>query len=303
MSCYYPLPASRARESGRVTVGYHPRDTWTGDRLELPCGGCVGCKMDRARSWSTRIMHEAQLYDSNLFVTLDYAPEHLPKSLSLEYVDFQLFMKRLRRHLRGVCAGPNGCYPIRFFVSGEYGEKYQRPHWHAILFNTRFPDQVSYLNGTLRSTVAEKLWNMGNVVIGSVTPQSASYCAGYTLYKQKAVEYEDVVNLATGEVSMRRPPFCQMSRDPGIGSWWYERYASDVLPADVAVVDGKRGKVPRYYYEKYKAEAAALDVEAVADARCERARARPIEESSERRREDRAMVAKARLKFFSQRSL
>lgn len=302
MSCFYPLPARVADESGRVTVGYHPGKL--GDKpIELPCGVCIGCKNDRARAWSIRIMHEAQLYDSNLFVTLTYEDEFLPKSLSLEYGDFQKFMRRLRKELRGVSPSPVGSHPIRFFVSGEYGEKLQRPHWHAILFNTYFSDSVRFVNGTCRSSVCERLWKFGNVVIGSVTPQSAAYCAGYTLSKMKASSYEDVVDLATGEISERRPPFCQMSRDPGIGAWWYERYARDCFPADYAVVEGKRFKVPRYYWRKFQEAGDALDVEDVALGRVERARAVPVEESSSRRRDDRATVAKARLKLSKERKL
>lgn len=300
MSCFYPLPARIADESGRVTVGYHPGKL--GDKpMELPCGVCIGCKNDRARAWSIRIMHEAQLYDSNVFLTLTYEDEFLPKSLSLEYLDFQLFMKRLRKEQRGVSESPVGSYPIRFFVAGEYGEQLQRPHWHAILFNTYFADEVRFVNGTSRSSSCERLWKFGNVVLGSVTPQSAAYCAGYTLSKMKASSYEDVVDVATGEVTARRPPFCQMSRDPGIGAWWYEKFVGDVFPADHAVVEGKRHKVPRYYWRKFVESSAPVVVEDVGDRRIDRARAVPVEESSARRRDDRATVAKARLELARER--
>lgn len=304
MSCFRPLPAYVDREGGQPRVGY-----WAGqqgDKLELPCGHCVGCKQDRARSWSIRIMHEAQLYDSNLFLTLDYAPEHLPRSLSLEYRDFQGFLKRLRKEVKGVSVAPSGERPVRFFVAGEYGEKFQRPHWHAILFNVWFADQVEYFNGTFRSEQAERLWVKGNVVIGKVTPQSAAYVAGYTLNKRYGRDaddyYEDVVNVATGEVSRRRAEFCVMSRRPGIGAWWYDRFGGDLFPADHAVVEGKEFKVPRFYWKKFVDQADANVVEDLVEARYERARAVPLAESSERRRGDREEVARSRMKFFSERS-
>lgn len=251
-------------------------------------------------------MHEAQLYDSNLFVTLDYAPEHLPKSLSLEYKDFCGFMKRLRKEVRGVSRSPGGTFPIRFFVAGEYGERFSRPHWHAILFNTRFEDQIRFCNDTYRSVQCERLWKRGQVVIGSVTPRSAAYVAGYTLNKRygrpAADHYEDVVSLETGEVSSRRPEFCVMSRRPGIGAWWFDSFGKDLFPHDHAIVDGRRYRVPGYYWRKYQEIADAFDVEAVLNSRVARAQAVPVEESSVRRRGDRAIVAKAKLDLYGERS-
>ena len=39
------------------------------------------------------------MHTSNCFITLTYAPEHCPKDMSLNYEDFQLFMKRLRKEV------------------------------------------------------------------------------------------------------------------------------------------------------------------------------------------------------------
>jgi len=296
VSCYHPLPAYVGRAGGSPVIGYMPgsrrwdgkktHGDFDGEKMELPCGRCIGCRLDRSAAWSVRMMHEAQLHDSNLFVTLDYAPEHLPASLSLEYRDFQLFMKRLRHEVGRV----------RFFVSGEYGEQFtQRPHWHAILFGCRFPDAVRYLNGTSRSLLAETLWSKGQVVIGELTPASAAYVAGYTLSKAFGREaYDDVVNLRTGEITSRRPPFCRMSLKPGIGSQWYAEFKRDLFPADSAVVDGHKRKVPSYYWRKFKEDGPSSLVEQIEYGRYLKAKEVPIEESSERRREDREAVARAK---------
>lgn len=302
MSCYRPLLAYR-RADGEVRLGQAPADAYS---LELPCSRCIGCKLDRARAWSIRITHEAQLYDSNVFVTFTYSDDSLPRSLSLEYPDFAGFMKRLRRRLRGVTQVTDGRKPIRFFVSGEYGGRTRRPHWHAILFNTRFPDQVRLVNGTYRSTVCEELWNRGNVVIGDVTPRSAAYVAGYTLKKvhgqRAAAHYEDVVDVNTGELHSRRPEFVVMSRRPGIGSWWYDRYGGDVFPHDRAVMEGKCYKVPRYYWNRFESEANPFLVEDVAWRRELKARER-VEDSTPERRLVREVVAERRAALFGERGL
>lgn len=304
MTCFRPERAFRDREGGTVRFG----GFWsgeTGDPLSLPCGRCVGCRMDRARSWSIRIGHEAQLYDSNLFVTFDYAPEHLPASLSLEYRDMQLFLKRLRKAVSGVSVAPDGRKPIRFFLCGEYGEKFKRPHWHVILFNCAMKDREVYYNGTSRSKMMEDLWAKGGCVIGDVTPESAAYVAGYTqnkVYGRGAYEhYEDVVNTTTGEVTSRRPPFVVMSRKPGIGAWWYDKFGGDVFPHDHAIQAGKSYKVPRYYWKKYEEHADWKEVEEVRERRYERAKEHDPLESTPSRLGVREEVARARMKLFMQR--
>lgn len=234
-----------------------------------------------------RIQHEAQLYDSNLFVTLTYADQCLPGSRSLEYSDFQGFMKRLRRRVSGVSPLPDGSKPIRFFVAGEYGDANLRPHWHAILFNCRFPDLSQMLHGKLVSPLAEELWGLGFVDIGAFTPARAAYVAGYTRKKvhgsRAADHYEDVVNVATGELSSRRPEFAQMSRAPGIGALWFQRFAGDLFPRDRAVSDGKEWKVPRFYLERWKRTADPALVEEVLHARYLKAQESRGENTPERR--------------------
>lgn len=301
MSCFFPLSAYRDRAGGAVRIGRRPGEE--GDKLELPCGRCVGCLGDRSRAWSIRCMHEASLYDSNLFLTLDYAPEHLPSSLSLEYRDFQNFMKRLRKAVRGVSTAPDGRRPVRFFCAGEYGAQYRRPHWHVLLFNVDFADKVRYVNGTMRSSLAEELWSKGNVVIGEVNAASAAYVAGYTLSKRygNADHYEDVCSTETGEVFSRRPEFVSMSRRPGIGAWWYAKFGGDLFPHDHAVQDGKLYKVPSYYWRAFQESGEPSVIERVSEARYERAREVDRSESTEERRFVRSIVARARLDTYSRR--
>ena len=92
-------------------------------RLSLPCGRCVGCRLERSRQWAVRCMHEASMHMFNSFVTLTYDDNHLPEYNSLNYKHFQDFMKRLRKSHNGV----------RFYMCGEYGEDFSRPHYHAIV--------------------------------------------------------------------------------------------------------------------------------------------------------------------------
>lgn len=300
MSCFRPYAARCYVLTGEFKFGEGPNGT-DSYPVEFPCGSCIGCKMARARMWSIRITHEAQLYDQNLFVTLTYDDAHL-KSASLVYEDFQGFMKRLRARIKGVSEGPDGGNPIRFFCSGEYGERNYRPHFHAILFNCWFRDQVRFTNETWRSRLCEDIWGRGSVVIGSVTGASAAYVAGYCLKKMDAAFARDkyhpiYVDKETGEIYLRRPEFARMSLRPGLGAWWYRKFGADVFPGDFAVADGKKFKVPRYYWEMYKAEGDKGVVEEIQYRRYLRALMQK-EESSPERRAVREELEERRARFY-----
>ena len=64
-------------------------------------------------------------------------------------------MKRLRKK-----KGANQNQPIRYYQCGEYGDKFGRPHYHAILFNTNFRDReiIQGQKGLTQSETLSKLW-------------------------------------------------------------------------------------------------------------------------------------------------
>lgn len=94
MPCYSPLTAYQCF-SGEVVFSEHKTK---GDfkQLELPCGQCIGCRLERSRQWAMRCVHESKTHNENSFITLTYSDENLPDRKRLKYEDFQLFMKKLR---------------------------------------------------------------------------------------------------------------------------------------------------------------------------------------------------------------
>lgn len=277
MPCYHPLKGYRARTrnpSGKYSLVFSPSEGYVDQPITVPCGGCIGCRLDYARQWAIRCMHEASLYENNIFLTLTYNGKHLPfrdkngvpsMESTLRKDDFQNFMKRLRKRTSGFNKVkkelPDGRIiyprPIRYFHCGEYGEKFGRPHYHALIFNFDFRDKYYWRKspcGTYRiyrSKTLEELWPYGFAEIGSVTFQSAGYVARYVVKKQKGKSAEDHYNRYredTGEaLSFRQPEYVTMSRRPGIGKGWLEKYKDDVYPHDFTLVDGKKWKPPRFY--------------------------------------------------------
>lgn len=229
--------------------------------LQLPCGQCVGCRLERSRQWAMRCVHEASLWPANCFVTLTYSDEHLPIDRSLDYDDFQKFMKRLRKRFKGIGRDPKGDLPIRFYMAGEYGENFGRPHFHVCLFNFDFEDKKLWMktksgSKIYRSAALEELWPFGFSSIGEVNFSSAAYVARYIMKKITGRDseqyYEDVT--VDGEIVQRRPEFNKMSLKPGIGFDWYKKFKDDVYPHDYVVINGKKVKPPRFYDSKFKEE-------------------------------------------------
>lgn len=197
MPCYKPLDAWRpdfSTGSKKLIFSYHPaRCAGPTPDLQVPCGQCVGCRLERSRQWAVRCVHESQLHKENCFITLTYASEHLPPDSSLHYRDFQLFMKRLRKKFTGK--------KIRFYMCGEYGENFGRPHFHACLFGHNFDDLKLWKTQNniplYRSKILEELWPFGHSSVGSVTFESAAYVARYIMKK------------VTGEAAELHYTFCR----------------------------------------------------------------------------------------------
>lgn len=278
MPCYSPLSAWQL-ESGDIVFSERGR---VRRALNLPCGSCIGCRLEKARQWAVRCMHEAQMHQENWFVTLTYDEAHLPNPPGLRYRDFQLFVKRLRKKRA-----------FRFFMCGEYGERNARPHFHACMFGLSLSDLILFKESEAvrlyTSEVITEAWQNGFASVGAVTYESANYVARYALKGFNGTQVH--VDRETGEVLPRE--FLRMSLKPGIGYSWIERYTDDVFNYDHVVVSGRKGKVPRYY-DKFLKERDPLRLESLEPGRYLRA-CQAGEDSSPARLAAKAAVARARL--------
>jgi hypothetical protein len=243
MPCYNPLLAYR--ENGKIVFN---KPFAFAKGFNLPCGQCIGCKLSYARQWAIRCLHEAQMHESNCFITLTFNDENLvnrKNPFSLDKKEFQKFMKRLRKSVKN---------KIRFFHCGEYGEKNGRPHYHALIFGHDFPDKKKFKSkkGTTLYTSEKlgELWPYGFSTVGDITFHSASYTARYITKKitgELADKHYEIINPDTGEVSKKIPEYCTMSRMPGLGQSWFDKYKSDVYPHDYVVINNHKCKPPRFY--------------------------------------------------------
>lgn len=227
--------------------------------VTIPCGWCVGCRLEKAQEWAIRILHEVKLYGPHrcCWPTLTYDAEHLPPGGSLVKEDPIRFIDAIRKRLRRageVC-------DVRYFGSGEYGLKLFRPHYHVCLMGFR-PDDLREAPKSRRgsdqmvSDMLTEIWGKGRVTVGELNEKSAGYTARYSMkkvYGKEAIEYYARVDPETGEVFHLLPEFAFMSTRPAIGKRWAERFESDFFVGSdgMVVVNGREVKAPRYYLRKW----------------------------------------------------
>lgn len=176
------------------------------DPVNVPCGSCIACRIDRAREWKIRNCLELIDNPEAYFVTLTYSDANLSFDdhgiAVLVKRDLQLFLKRLRLRIG----------PFRYFGCGEYGDVSARPHFHLIVYG-HLNDFRNIGVNKFESLAVNDSWRFGYAVVETVSPGSIAYVSGYVEKKFKR-EYE----------SFSVKPFLVMSRRPGIGMGYFERH-------------------------------------------------------------------------------
>lgn len=250
------MTAWRSRElnaNGNRPLVFSKEKGVAGSELKVPCHQCIGCRIEHGSGWSVRIMQEAKFHDVNSFLTMTYDEQHVPKNGSINKRDVQLFWKRVRKEFPDTY--------IRHYSVGEYGEKTGRPHYHAIVFGLGFlQDRKQHSKNSkgdilYSSPTLDRLWSKGACYIGTVTPQSAGYVAGYAFKKingNRADEHYRRVDPATGETWMLQKEFALMSNRPGIGYQHYERYGEQMFTRGSCIMRGREVPIPKYYDRKLK---------------------------------------------------
>lgn len=240
---------------------------------KIPCGKCIGCRLEYSKNWATRCMLESKLHYQNWFITLTYDEEHLPIDPekvntdtgeifernetwngTLRPKDLQNFMKRLRITWERKYNNKD----IRFFACGEYGSQYKRPHYHLIVFNLNLTEEQlkpKFINEEHQQIYEcpeiEKIWGKGLIAIGGVSWSSCAYVARYITKKQKGPDSVDYYYKQGQE-----PEFVRMSRKPGIGREYYELKKHEIYETDEIFQTTVKGntvklKPPRYYDKLY----------------------------------------------------
>lgn len=196
MQCVYPVTIKNPALKNKVGIPIDtlPDGSFVYDdgevlpsAISVPCGRCVVCQENRRNMWADRLELESRVSPVSYFVTLTYDDRHYPGELKKH--DTQLFFKRLRHKV-----------PCRFFLCGEYGDKFQRAHYHTVIFPREFILQEEF------ERAVEASWRNGFVRVRLADREAFRYVAKYTV--------KSIGNCPEG----LQAPFALMSRRPGISA-------------------------------------------------------------------------------------
>lgn len=290
MPCYAPMQAWRGTRDRAI----YWRKINDCSEITLACGQCWGCRLERSRQWALRCLHESKLHKHNCFITLTYNDKHMPERYNtglkrpngdiayggnLRYRDVQLFLKKLRWAIHNPPVGglpiatnkdqhhealssrqKKPWHALSYYLAGEYGALYARPHWHICMFGIDFTDKTYHRTTATGSKLytskqLEKLWPWGYSSIGQLTYESAAYVARYVMKKitgDPAKEHYTKIDTDTGEIIKLTPEFNRMSKKPAIAKRFIEQYLTDVYPHGYVINKAKKTKPPIYYDRYFK---------------------------------------------------
>lgn len=275
-------PDSNSWVKSKKIIFKKPKDIENYTEIEIPCGNCLGCKLDSANSWATRIALEIKDHEKNCFVTLTYNPENLNiqnGKMTLVKKDIQNFIKRLREKTKT---------KLSYFCCGEYGGKTHRPHAHLIIFGYE-PDDLKLQsfstteNKIFKSETLEKIWNKGFVGVQAANYKTACYTARYVQKKaglkpnkqektgetktewkideRKKEPYEHIIEkrkTTTTDQFGRQKEFILMSKKPAIGlNYWLKNKDKIIRTGGIILYDGEKTKIkpiPRYFKKLWEKE-------------------------------------------------
>lgn len=241
------------------------------DVMLLPCGKCLGCRLRQRQDWETRMLMESKTLTPVWFLTLTWNQEYVPGMVRktgeiirgavhqwttgdapevvqiLLQEDMVRFNKRLRKKQE---TSDKWGLDLRYFYCGEYGENTGRPHHHGIYYGLEIPDLKKKRgdNPYFESEEINKIWGMGNVIIAEASPETMAYVAGYVTKKTYGNDSKRYRELGL------TPPYCCMSRNPGLGYDYYTSHKEQMYADDGLYFNGKKRPIPRYFDKKYESE-------------------------------------------------
>lgn len=262
-------------ESNRRDIREHAIERWHFMRkgrsahsklIELPCGKCIGCRLEYSRTWANRNVLESLMHPegSNWFFTLTLDDSHLVFGregfATTVLDDLTAFMKALRQHWSKVHGVDSG---IRFYGTNEYGDESMRPHYHVLIFGCPLFDLEYYKtteNGDIlyKSKELDHIWQKGFVTVAEFNWNTAAYTSRYVMKKANGIDSDSYVAL---DIEPEKP---RMSRRPGIARSFYEAHFGSIYDLDEIVLpSGNNGSLkvvspPRYFDEILKRDDPSL---------------------------------------------
>lgn len=173
-----------------------------GQRIVVPCGQCLHCRINKRDRWACRVLLESQASISKQFWTLTLSDQGLatfheigPRKM---YTNFLTALRQKERR-RG------NEIRVRSFGVLEFGTRWERPHYHLTLFNAlnHVYEETPWLPGLPRAPIHTDLWPHGHLDVMPLNTSSARYVAKYVTKFNDPTEQQPLEPLV---FHAQRPP-------------------------------------------------------------------------------------------------
>lgn len=225
MTCFTPKDAwmsNRVNTAGKNFITWNHAMADKTNPVEVPCGHCTGCKLDKRKRLGIQVYHEAQMTDYKCMATFTYSEEFNPGVIVKE--DMQKAIKRMRN--------PPNSLDFKYLVAGELGDNTRRPHFHMAILGHDFrggPGVVELGKDQYMNDQLTRIWGMGAVHIVPLTIERCMYVAAYV---QKKLGEEGWHNHSNN-----------------MGRAWLDKYWEDIVRAGCIIINDQRHPIPPAYFK------------------------------------------------------
>lgn len=232
--------------------------------IKVPCGKCPACLKQKRNEWVFRLSEMMRVSTTAYFITLTYDDDHLYYYSEVDGINPTLRKEHVKQFMHNLVNKGNKRWQehlkkqglpyserkanrvhIKYFLVGEYGDQFDRPHYHLIVFD--YPADREIITQDCQS-----LWKKcTNIVdVRYCTGALINYITKYML-KDDDIDYEKLMVL---------PPFRLMSK--GLGKTFVssatvrrfvpeQKYIDKVGTAYYSIPKYLRDKMEKQYYKKY----------------------------------------------------
>lgn len=234
-------------KTGKYPLTFNPKNAhpWK-QPVVKSCGKCESCRRQHVTRIATACEQHMRLESASCYLTLTYDEEHLPENGTLVKKHVDRFIDALRKWIAVNKDDPkwNKAYfgnhqgKFKRVVSGEYGSKTDRPHYHLFIMGFDFPDKEPLPfkkdgKQLFRSKILQHYWPYGTVDYKNADPGAAKYVIKYAMKeKLHGKEYHEQY-----EQRGLALPFVSVSQ--GIGAEYAQKYQEELFRNGTFISDGK----------------------------------------------------------------
>lgn len=254
MKCLHPISVVIAdKEAGRF---------YDHALMQVPCGKCAACLHNKRSEWVMRLSERQRVATTAYFVTLTYDDNHLfyysesdwtPTLYKPHVKEFlhklinkgqSRWQNELKRKGMSYKERKSNRVKIDYFLVGEYGDDFDRPHYHFVIFDYPTDRETLTLD-------CQQVWNKQTTIVDVryASGPLINYLTKYML-KDDDVDYNAMFVIS---------PFRLMSK--GIGKSFVSdaaairyaktgNYVSSIGNAKYAIPRYLRDKLDKCYYSK-----------------------------------------------------